>query len=64
MVLEPYGTLSKCEMLQSQAREALSLPRATLVEFTRFDPSRDLSTVRTISFLSVRDLLYLLIINR
>ncbi|KAH6630155.1 hypothetical protein B0J18DRAFT_463040 [Chaetomium sp. MPI-SDFR-AT-0129] len=42
-ILEPYGQLSKCEMLSVQMQEAMSLPTAVFVEFTRFEPKRDLN---------------------
>ncbi|KAL2180757.1 uncharacterized protein P884DRAFT_191098 [Thermothelomyces heterothallicus CBS 202.75] len=42
-ILEPYGELSKCEMLSVQMQEAMSLPSAVLVEFAKFDPKRDLN---------------------
>lgn len=44
-ILEPYGELSKCEMLSVQMQEAMSLPSAVLVEFAKFDPKRDLNMV-------------------
>lgn len=44
-MLEPYGELSKCEMLSSQIQEALKLPTAVMVEFATFDPKRDLNSV-------------------
>ncbi|KAK4102728.1 hypothetical protein N658DRAFT_422656 [Parathielavia hyrcaniae] len=43
-ILEPYGELSKCEMLSAQMQEAMDLPPAVLVEFARFDPKRDLNS--------------------
>ncbi|KAK4247833.1 hypothetical protein C7999DRAFT_14172 [Corynascus novoguineensis] len=42
-ILEPYGELSKCELLSVQMQEAMSLPTAVLVEFAKFDPKRDLN---------------------
>lgn len=44
-ILEPYGQLSKCEMLSVQMQEAMSLPTAVFVEFARFEPKRDLNYV-------------------
>lgn len=46
-ILEPYGELSKCELLSVQMQEAMSLPTAVLVEFAKFDPKRDLNMVST-----------------
>ncbi|KAK4125073.1 hypothetical protein N657DRAFT_679861 [Parathielavia appendiculata] len=43
-ILEPYGELSKCEMLSAQMQEAMDLPPAVLVEFAKFDPKRDLNS--------------------
>ncbi|EAQ89950.1 hypothetical protein CHGG_06569 [Chaetomium globosum CBS 148.51] len=43
-ILEPYGELSKCELLSTQMCEAMSLPTSVLVEFAKFDPKRDLNT--------------------
>jgi hypothetical protein len=45
-MLEPYGELSKCEMLSAQLQEAMRIPAAVLVEFAKFDPKRDLNSVR------------------
>lgn len=44
-MLEPFGQLSKCEMLNTQVQAVLNLPSAVLVEFARFDPKRDLNSV-------------------
>lgn len=44
-ILEPYGDLSKCEVLPVQVQEAMRLPMAVLVEFAKFDPKRDLNSV-------------------
>lgn len=44
-MLEPYGELSKCELLSAQMQTAMDLPPAVLVEFAKFDPKRDLNSV-------------------
>lgn len=46
-VLLPYGSLSKCELLHPQLREPLGFPPTVLVEFSMFDATRDLHTVRS-----------------
>ncbi|KAK3904998.1 hypothetical protein C8A05DRAFT_13160 [Staphylotrichum tortipilum] len=43
-ILEPYGELSKCEMMNFQMQQAMGLPTAVLVEFAKFDPKRDLNS--------------------
>ena len=48
-LLAQYGPMSKCELLHPQLQEALGIPRAVVVEFAMFDPSRDLQSVSQIS---------------
>lgn len=40
-----YGPMAKCEFLHHQLQEALRVPRAIVVEYAMFDPSRDLQAV-------------------
>ena len=44
-ILEPFGEISKCELLSVQIQEAMKLPQAVFVEFAAFDPKRDLNSV-------------------
>lgn len=44
-LLEPFGSLNKCEYLNQQLREMLGLPMTVIVEFAMFDPGRDLNAV-------------------
>lgn len=44
-MLEPYGELSKCQLLSAQMQTAMDLPTAVLIEFAKFDPKRDLNSV-------------------
>lgn len=44
-ILEPYGELSKCEVLSARECEELKVPKAVLVEFATFDPKRDINSV-------------------
>lgn len=43
--LGTYGAMSKCELLHPHILEALKLSSGVLVEFTTFDPSRDVVSV-------------------
>ncbi|KXX82619.1 Multicopy suppressor of sporulation protein msa1 [Madurella mycetomatis] len=43
-ILEPYGELTKCEMLSARECEELKIPKAVLVEFATFDPKRDINS--------------------
>ncbi|ORY67692.1 uncharacterized protein BCR38DRAFT_510975, partial [Pseudomassariella vexata] len=44
-VLESFGPLSKCGPLDTQMQGAMSLGKSVLIEFTTFDPSRDIQAV-------------------
>ena len=48
LVLEPHGTLSKVQYLNEQMQDMLQVPPTVLVEFTLFDPARDLHAVSSI----------------
>ncbi|KAK0733721.1 hypothetical protein B0T26DRAFT_633267 [Lasiosphaeria miniovina] len=43
-VLEPFGELTKCEPLDDEVRHAIRIRSAVHVEFSNFDPSRDLGS--------------------
>jgi polyadenylate-binding protein len=43
--LGQYGPLSKCEPLDTQMQDVLNLGPSVLVEFTTFDPTRDIQAV-------------------
>ena len=45
--LGPYGPLSKCEPLDGQMQDVLGLGPSVLIEFTTFDPNRDIQAVST-----------------
>ncbi|KAI1763723.1 hypothetical protein GGR53DRAFT_531260 [Hypoxylon sp. FL1150] len=40
-LMSPYGALAKCETLHPQIQEAMGVRGGVLIEFTRFDASRD-----------------------
>lgn len=44
-VLASFGPLSKCEQLDAQTQDSMSLGAAVLIEFTTFDPARDIQAV-------------------
>lgn len=45
-LLKAFGQLSKCEFLHPQLRDSLGYSPTVLVEFSMFDATRDLHTVR------------------
>lgn len=45
-ILQPFGPMNKIDFLHPQLQSMLGLPITVVVEFTMFDPARDLNTVR------------------
>lgn len=48
--LRNYGQMNKCELLHPHILEAMKLPSGVLIEFKKFDPSRDVVSVSSLSF--------------